>query len=1097
MAERKRATIPITGIDTSTPNHSVEDGKCETLHNLRYTGGAWRNVQEFVGKPIPHIDGYDILYKHPATPETDYIAIAKEESSNDTPTLYGYLGDDKLFYTPLPLADNYVIGKPFYDNNLFQLGYIVDCEEYADDDAGATILTTPKLDTLRVYGFSTTERDQAAPRIDRLYFPEGKPTIGSIAMQYGANGMSEFSYYGTIKDYDGSSVYLANIHEQGVYPEDVFAYELLSETSIFVADTHSTMYQIKHSGKVMYLNSSDFDSIVDTLAYIEEDGEFKLCFMIDSNSDSSNTTLRYYVMERYLDGIQTLTIPSWLETTEVHWFEIYDLNRFRSADKINEASYRPLYAISIDGDGFEVKQEICKVSENAEVSHFGNMLVVRQPQKRDIQYFLLDNNKYRPYANNLSLSFSLTESANIAPESVKWVTDKDVFIIGDYAVKTWETISEAKVTNAPLATTQNDYFRGEFAIFAALRSANGAILYRTPVQIYNGIDFKGGSLSVVNGNTISFDDAGTVRDKIGVSGISIITEEVYNTLNSGGVSGLPLSIDELGRGFAPYSSKYKKVTVEFSGAITHDDVYDVAFYTTRLYPLTIGMNINDVDVMQEPFYLLHTIRKSEIVADNTTSFVIDGSMIDNAENYPLYEATQSTALYSDNTLEYNNRIHMLGTGYAPSTILPNTLLTTNKYSSVDAYRTTAITQGQYDNTIFQNEIAAATFANEDNLSLSYAKTQPYIWTFAGKIDDIYFANADLEYSNKFTLKYSPALDMSYLINRSTTRRDQKYEKVTLSDRKVGSLDRVSEGNIFSANRLQVSELNDPYTYPYNNSYRIGSATNRIITANSAAIEMSDAKFGEFPLYVFTTEGIYAMQSGTESLYSAVIPINYDVVINPNTLAVNGAVLYFTDKGLHALTNQGAQLLSAPLHTSENRIPEWMRTTQMVYLPEWNEVLCADLPNRKAYVFSLDSKAWSTRDIPEGYILNNDELVGDNFIYNLRNEKEQGKDSISVGISTRPIKLGSMELKRAETIIVRFECATEQTLNVKVEGSVDTQHWQTLRELEDVKTNKDIIIRRTPCSVKYLRFIIRGEVTDDIRILAFEVEYYHRWMRKMR
>ena len=91
----------------------------------------------------------------------------------------------------------------------------------------------------------------------------------------------------------------------------------------------------------------------------------------------------------------------------------------------------------------------------------------------------------------------------------------------------------------------------------------------------------------------------------------------------------------------------------------------------------------------------------------------------------------------------------------------------------------------------------------------------------------------------------------------------------------------------------------------------------------------------------------------------------------------------------------------------------------------------------------------------------------------------------------------MELKRAESIIVRFECATEQTLHIEVEGSIDTQHWQTLRELENVKTNKDILIRRTPCSVKYLKFIIRGEVTDDIRILAFEVEYYNRWLRRMR
>ena len=240
-----------------------------------------------------------------------------------------------------------------------------------------------------------------------------------------------------------------------------------------------------------------------------------------------------------------------------------------------------------------------------------------------------------------------------------------------------------------------------------------------------------------------------------------------------------------------------------------------------------------------------------------------------------------------------------------------------------------------------------------------------------------------------------------------------------------------------------------------------------------------------------------MQSGTENLYSAIIPINYDVAINPNTLAVNGAVLYFTDKGLHALTNQGAKLLSAPVHTAENRIPEWMYTTQMVYLPEWNEVLCTDLPNKKAYVFSLDSNVWSTRDIPEGYILNNNELVGvDAMIYNLRNEVEESAVPMPFTLTTRPIKLGSIELKRAETIIVRFECKEEQNLMVKVEGSIDTQNWGVLRDIQ-TSTNKDVIIRRTPCSVKYLRFTISGTATKDIRILAFELEYYNRMRHRMR
>lgn len=1083
MAERKRATIPITGIDTSTPNHSVEDGKCETLHNLRYTGEAWRNVKEFEGKDMPILDDYDIIYKHPATPENEYIVVNKSTQSDTSSTLYAYLSEDnQLYYTPSPLSDNNVIGKLLYDSQFQSLGIIIDIEEYDNGEASASICTAPSLDTFRVYGFQVEGRDQDSPDIRQLYFPEGTPTIGSIAMQYGANGQAEFSCYGYIEDYDGNSVYLSHLNEQDVVPADIYSFAIGSKIDINVLDTHSTMFAIEDKDKSLYLSCSDYTSNVDNVVYVKVADEFKLGFMVNVEEVPNGHEFRYYVMDDYYSGIQTFYYPYSKHSKEVRWFDAFSFNRYPEGDKTDAIYYHSLFSALITKYELSIKQEICRIPEVYNVSHFGNMLLVKHPNEHKTNYFLLDNGKYRPYADNLSLKFStsnITKSA-VAPTKVETRASDNIVGMSFYTIETWEPVADSIDTLVPLSTTQGDSFRGEFAIFAALRSENGTILYRTPVQIYNGIGLDG-NLEI--GETPNFSSA---KDKYGVTNFLAVEKATYDLYNS--------FDEEQRKTFCPNASKFYKVKVDFEGSWDNVDVYDITFYSTRLYPLTVGYNINDVDLIQEPFYALHTIKKTDVVADDL-SFTIDSIMIGNVEHSPLYVAAQSINIYSDRGFEYNNRLHLLGVNTSTSGILADTLKTTNVHSVGNQYLSTAILKSNYEGKELQYTFPAVMFSDND-LALSYAETQPFLLTFGGKVAELLFADNNLEYSNRLALKYSTALDISYLTNLSSSNM-RKYQPLTLNKEKIGELEPTSE-YAYSPNRLQVSELNNPYVYPFENSYRIGSATNEIIAINSAAIEMSDAKFGEFPVYVFTKEGIFAMQSGTETLYAAIVPINYDVAINPNTLAVNGAVLYFTDKGLHALTNQGAQLLSAPLHTSNNRIPEWMRTTQMVYLPEWNEVLCTDLPNRKAYVFSLDSKVWSTRDIPEGYILNNDELVAtDDMIYNLRNEKEQGEKSIAVTISTRPIKLGSIELKRAETIIVRFECATEQTLNVKVEGSVDTQHWQTLRELENVKTNKDIIIRRTPASVKYLRFSIRGEVTDDIRILAFEVEYYHRWMRKMR
>ena len=45
--ERQRQTVPIAGINRAENDLTVQDGCCETLHNLRYDAGAWRNVETF------------------------------------------------------------------------------------------------------------------------------------------------------------------------------------------------------------------------------------------------------------------------------------------------------------------------------------------------------------------------------------------------------------------------------------------------------------------------------------------------------------------------------------------------------------------------------------------------------------------------------------------------------------------------------------------------------------------------------------------------------------------------------------------------------------------------------------------------------------------------------------------------------------------------------------------------------------------------------------------------------------------------------------------------------------------------------------------
>lgn len=81
----QQLSVTLQGVDTSTPRNTVETGKCEVLHNLRYHDSAWRNVNPYQTlKSIPISDKYilDIVYKHPTSADDKYIAWIHETGAS-------------------------------------------------------------------------------------------------------------------------------------------------------------------------------------------------------------------------------------------------------------------------------------------------------------------------------------------------------------------------------------------------------------------------------------------------------------------------------------------------------------------------------------------------------------------------------------------------------------------------------------------------------------------------------------------------------------------------------------------------------------------------------------------------------------------------------------------------------------------------------------------------------------------------------------------------------------------------------------------------------------------------------------------------------
>jgi len=135
---------------------------------------------------------------------------------------------------------------------------------------------------------------------------------------------------------------------------------------------------------------------------------------------------------------------------------------------------------------------------------------------------------------------------------------------------------------------------------------------------------------------------------------------------------------------------------------------------------------------------------------------------------------------------------------------------------------------------------------------------------------------------------------------------QLYEQVVLYPISTGTLIEHTLDDLYTdTNRVQVSEQNNVFIYPSKNSYRFAEQDNVIVGLQTVAEELSATRFGQFPVYVFAKQGVWALEQGSgEVLYSNITPLDYSPVINSNLIcSINGAVVFATATGLKLISGR--------------------------------------------------------------------------------------------------------------------------------------------------------------------------------------------------
>ena len=985
---RNRASISISGIDTSTSSHFVEDGKCEELHNLRFASGSWHNVDPLKIKQDLHpAEGQEelfskltIIYHHPAAGDDTYIASA----SNDDGTV-------NLFIVSVT-------------NGTLKIDMEHICPVYIDDR--------------RIGG---TENPSYA-----VYLASLKPVESDISVQI------TYRYMIT----PGQDLKTGTL-------------------TIPKGSTQSTAY----------INNAVSENNEQAKAYPNKDHTY-----------------------------------------------VYPVFANRNDAEINGGSF----ARNLPSD--------------IKISHFGNVLIVMIPSEQRVIYYALDDTVYREFqiperpvvrqSNTMSLNGSYPKDDG----TYALCTGISQYRADDIAQGISVPIYNISTGAFHISQVSAEYFWGEVCFFVAFRMFDGSVVSPSALNIAisepfylaeEGRKYYNGSIGLIPMNIPFFHTWEENGEKI-----FGVRRYPYDYDSRSGCTAATFWI-------RPY------ISISIPDGIDSDLLDSVVIYSTRINPIFDAEKLKDLNapvnipnaydyyadnrLPEQPFYFVKSIPLDDFT-DGEYKMYLGADLLDGIEHNSTYEPVDMHSLFYDVVKEYNSRMHIGGNaglrlfeGYGSdffpvSESDPAYSILTNIHIDDRDYRVSAPSSNALndDAQLIYNRILSypdyrASFmyapatdigdgVSRKLIKLESAVTTNFAW--ASITEKELVSSDQTMYHMFYSVKYSAS--MAAIMETPAEYYDATNDIVPLN------------------NKLRVSAANNPFSFPLANSYAIGSGNNRIIAVNSAAIEMSDAKFGEFPLYVFTEEGIFALQSGSgEILYSSTIPINYDRIINPKTLAVNYNILYITDRGIMAMSSEGVSLISEPVNDQHNTPPiDLLRTAYLCYHPAHNEVFVwnPEQPARSidsypaAYVYSLSGDYWSTRDM-DGVKLNTNEMIvrdsGDHIrIIDIDNEECRSDQVIKVRIVSRPIKLGTTEYKRLETLILRLYALQPQSMRIIVEGSVDLKTWLTLRDTGFLDSDRDILLRRFPCSARYLRFVFEAKASDHLELTRFDTEYYMRFRHRL-
>lgn len=284
------------------------------------------------------------------------------------------------------------------------------------------------------------------------------------------------------------------------------------------------------------------------------------------------------------------------------------------------------------------------------------------------------------------------------------------------------------------------------------------------------------------------------------------------------------------------------------------------------------------------------------------------------------------------------------------------------------------------------------------------------------------------------------------------------------------------------NKIYTSEVNNPFYFPVTGINTVGTGT--ILGICSAAKALSQGQFGQFPLYAFTTEGVWALEVSSTGTYSARQPITRDVCINSDSITqIDTSVLFATDRGIMLISGSETICISDVLDTKEyfsiSDIPlsdkiidlynkradddgkisidnisflpfsTFLKGCRMIYDYTHQHIIIYNSDVRYAYVYSLKSKVWGmmysdisyeVNSYPDALAMTSDARLVDFSL--------SDAESVPALIMSRPLKINDPNILKTIDTVIQRGFFNKDHVSQLLYGSNDFTNWHLIWSSKD-------------------------------------------------